>query len=174
MKKITTIEETKEFAFSKHDRPSESQRYGNAPYSKHLQDVEDQVEKYSYYLPADKVTKMKQAAYLHDIVEDTEITPDDLVEIFDIEIATWVFNVSNERGFSRKEKNFKTYPKIWTCDFSIYLKLCDRIANTTNSKIHKVELFEMYKKEYPVFKYALKVRGLYPDMWAKLDELYYS
>ena len=32
-------------------------------------------------------------------------------------------------------------------------------------------MYKTYKEEYPVFRYALKVRNLYTDMWAELDEL---
>lgn len=32
-------------------------------------------------------------------------------------------------------------------------------------------MYKVYQEEYPIFRYALKVRGLYPDMWAELDEL---
>ena len=43
-----------------------------------------------------------------------------------------ILRVSNERGWTRKERNFKTYPKIWENDLAIFVKLCDRIATAIN------------------------------------------
>lgn len=80
------------------------------------------------------------------------------------------FLVSNERGRSRKERNFKTYPKIWNNKLAVFLKLCDRLANTRNSRETHHRMFEVYKKEYPVFKYALK-QQCFEDMWNELDNL---
>ena len=40
-----------------------------------------------------------------------------------------------------------------------------------NSKESGHRMFKVYQEEYPVFKYALKVRNLYSDMWVELDLL---
>jgi len=160
-----------DYACKKHDLPSESQRYGNESYSVHLFDVLRNAEKYSYYLPEDKIDIVYSACILHDTIEDTDTSPSKLKEIFNEEIADIVLRVSNERGWDRKERNFKTYPKIWVNDFAIFVKLCDRIANTRNAKESGHHMYEVYVNEYPIFRYALKVRGLYPDMWDELDEL---
>jgi len=173
-------EKFKIFVTEKHNQPSGSQRYGSAPYSKHLQDVVDVMKEYEYYLKDEDKEDVEHACLGHDLIEDTEVSVRDIVQWTNERISRIIFNVSNERGLNRKEKNFKTYPKIWGCDFSIFVKLCDRIANTRNSKksfetnSNGDSLFQMYKKEYPIFKYALKVRGLYPDMWKELDNLYYK
>ena len=165
------FETAKDYAFSKHDKPSDCQRYGNLPYSTHLEAVLSNAERYMYYIDADKQDIVRCACLLHDTIEDTDTSPSDLEKIFNHEIADIVLRVSNERGWDRKEKNFKTYPKIWVSDFAIFVKLCDRIANTYNSKITGHRLFSTYRGEYPTFRYALKVRGLYPDMWDELDKL---
>jgi len=112
--------------------------------------------------------------YCHDIIEDTNITPSKLEQIFNHEIADIVYRVTNELGWTRTEKNFKTYPKIWPSDLAIFVKLCDRIANTRNSKNcaddRSKKMYRTYADEY-TFRAALKVRNLYPDMWKLLDEL---
>lgn len=172
--------EFKEFTINKHNQPSGSQRYGSAPYSKHVIDVYNVNREYRYYLKDEEKGDADKACYGHDLIEDTEVSVKDIIKISNERVGRIIFNVSNERGFDRKEKNFKTYPKIWGDDLSIYVKLCDRIANTRNSKKsgdsteNGDSLFKMYKREYPIFKYALKVRGLYPDMWKELDNLYYK
>ena len=114
---------------------------------------------------------IKIACLLHDTIEDTDTSEKILERKFGAEVSDIVYRVSNERGRDRKERNFKTYPKIWRSDFAIFVKLADRIANTTNSKNTGHSMYKKYQKEYYIFRYALKVRGLYPEMWRELDAL---
>lgn len=169
MESILSI--ARNFAYSKHNMPSESQRYGNLPYSVHLEAVLSQAEKYMYYIPEEKRDIIRISCLCHDLIEDTEVSEKILEEKFGPEVADIVYCVSNERGRDRKERNFKTYPKIWRNDLAIFVKLSDRLANTHNSKTTGHKLFDTYRKEYPVFKYALNVKGLYPDMWKELDSI---
>lgn len=69
---------------------------------------------------------------------------------------------------------------------AVILKLADRIANLEFSKNVQTEtsLFEMYKREYPVFKKELKCDPFNTDdpslkqpwtcMWIYLDSLFYE
>ena len=111
------------------------------------------------------------ACIAHDLFEDTDTSPSDIEKMFNHRVADLILRVSNERGWNRKERNFKTYPKIWENDLAIFVKLADRIANTRNSKESGHRMFKVYQTEYPVFRYALKVKKLYPEMWKELDEL---
>lgn len=170
------IEKAKTYAFEKHNQPSGSQRYGSAPYSKHLEDVKDVADRYIHYIEEKDREDVFCSTFLHDAVEDTETTPNLLKKLFNNKIAAIVLAVSNERGWDKKEILFKTLPKIWQNKLAIFVKLCDRIANTTNSKNRSDEFscsaYERYKTEYPIFRFALKIKGLYPDMWNELDNLY--
>jgi (p)ppGpp synthase/HD superfamily hydrolase len=166
------IEKAKEYAIKKHDMPSDSQRYGSLPYSVHLEAVVEIAKKYLYYLKEEYQEDIIMSCWLHDSIEDTDTSPHDLEEMYGNRVADIVFRVSNERGWTRKERNFKTYPKIWVNESAIFVKLCDRISNTKNSKESGHRMFAAYRKEYPTFRYALKVReDLYPDMFAELDLL---
>lgn len=167
----TLIEKMKDYAFKMHDMPSDCQRYGAEPYSKHLEDVRANALRYMYYIAEEAQEDVDSASTGHDLLEDTATSPSDIEKLFNFRIADIIFRVTNERGFSRKERNFATYPKIWVNDLAIFVKLCDRIANTRNSKETGYKMYKTYKAEYPVFRYALKVRNLYPDMWNELDEL---
>ena len=167
------LERIKEFAFNKHEHPGESQRYGAAPYSVHLDDVHSNVKRYIHLIdPADAVD-VEAAAYCHDLIEDTEVDINTLKEKTNIRIAELVYLVSNERGRNRKEKNFKTYPKIWNNPLATFIKLCDRIANTKNSRNTGHRMYKVYCEEYPIFRYALKkkIDDPYLEMWNELDEL---
>jgi (p)ppGpp synthase/HD superfamily hydrolase len=173
---ISLINKVKEYAVNMHNKPSKSQRYGAAPYSKHLIDVVEFAEKYLYYLNDDEQTDVLCACWAHDLVEDTEATPNKLKKLFNDVIAKVVLAVSNERGWDKKEILFKTLPKIWQNRLAKFVKLCDRLANGTNSKNGYDErsksLYERYAEEYPVFRYALKEKGEFDNMWAELDSIF--
>lgn len=170
------VNKAREYAFKKHDQPSESQRYGSAPYSKHLEDVANVFNKYKYLIFDDCHEDVLAAIFLHDSVEDTDTTPDVLKRLFNERVAEIVYRVSNERGLSKKEINFKTYPKIWQHDLATFVKLCDRIANGINSKNGDSDkskrMYKRYTEEYPIFRYALKKDNLYNEMWVELDLLF--
>ena len=164
-----------EFAYKKHNNPSDRQRYGNAPYSKHIDDVAAYGEKYIHYIEEEARPDVRCGLRLHDTVEDTDTSPRLIEKIFNRRIAQIVLNVSNERGWGKKEVLFKTLPKIWRCKYSIFVKLADRLANTYNSKsgfdCKSESMYKKYKSMYPVFRYALKQPGQYEDMWKELDEM---
>ncbi len=165
------FEKAKKYAYEKHNMPSDCQRYGNLPYSTHLDSVVEVGRKYKHYIKDEDWEDVECALILHDTIEDTDTNPHTLENLFNKRIADIVFRVSNERGWDRKEKNFKTYPKIWVNDLAIFVKLCDRISNTKNSKETNHPVYDVYKKEFPIFKYALKVRRLYDEMWKELEQL---
>jgi len=179
-----TISEFKKFSIDKHNLPSDSQRYGSAPYAVHLDGVDKVFEEYEYLLVGEDKINARYAIWGHDLIEDTDVNVRVIAKLTNHIVADIVYRVTNERGYCRKEKNFKTYPKIWSSDLAIFVKLCDRISNTRNSKIYgqksgveedvekAVEMYKVYKEEYPIFRYALKVRGLYKVMWDELDRLY--
>ena len=172
--KTELTEKAKNYAFDKHNNPADAQTYGHAPYSKHLEDAYEVAKRYIKYLNEDEIEDTLCAVFLHDTVEDTEITPNMIRQLFNDRIASIVLAVSNEMGWDKKEILFKTLPKIWQNKLATFVKLCDRIANTTNSKNNMDEkssgLYKRYQLEYPVFRYALRNK-LYEDMWVELDEL---
>ncbi len=151
------------------------QLYGNLPYTHHLQDVEDVLRRFGE--PED--SELLIAAWLHDIVEDTDVKIRDVEENFGEEVARIVAAVTSEPGVNRKVRNSLTYPKIRDAGaFAVRLKLADRIANMENGG----GSLKMYLKEYPDFRHALYVgassdvnsehdRLLNASMWGRLDFL---
>ena len=170
------IIKAKEYAFNKHNQPSESQRYGSKPYSAHLEDVVAVANKYKYLLDDECHEDVVIASWCHDSVEDTDTTPSTLKKMFNERVAEIVLNVSNERGWDKKEILFKTLPKIWRCPLSKYVKMADRIANGTNSKNGDSDkskrMYKRYTDEYPIFRFALRVEGEYEEMWSELDQIF--
>ena len=85
-------------------------------------------------------------------------------------VADAVFCVTNGQGKSRKERAFRTYPKIWQSELATFVKLCDRIANMRAFQFENQRLFHAYLSEYPIFRYALHSDHHQP-MWDVLDAL---
>jgi (p)ppGpp synthase/HD superfamily hydrolase len=146
-----------------------TQRYGDHhPYVKHLDDVVAVAE----MLHADHDVRI--AAYLHDVVEDTDVSIAAIEELFGQNVAKLVAAVTNEHGETRAERHARTYPKTRAAGANaVLLKLCDRIANVTAS-IGPTggTLLQMYAKEREAFHKALALPGENSAAWLMLHETY--
>lgn len=141
---MNLIEKAREFAIKKHA----NQLYGNDPYIVHLDDV---YEIYNELYPNMTSDILGPACYLHDVLEDTDCTFEEIWKEFGWEVAQLVFLVTDESGTNRHERKQKTYPKIVSTYRSMLLKLFDRIANFSAAKKNNPKLFEMYQKEHAEF-----------------------
>lgn len=104
----------------------------------------------------DQRTIVLMAAYLHDIIEDTNNTWGDVSKVFGVDIANIVYALTNEKGKNRKERaNRKYYEGIKRVEYATFVKLCDRYANIMFSKEMGTRQFEMYKKEHTFFMLEL-------------------
>lgn len=138
------------------------------PYSFHLQQVVDVLIRFNIGSPT-----FLCAAWLHDCIEDTNRSYNDIKKRFGFEVAELVYAVTSELGRNRKERNEKTYPKIQKNEAALILKLADRIANTEYGAATDGKN-DMYSKEYPEFKKALfdaKHTATTLKMWNHLDRL---
>lgn len=141
------------------------QTYGVLPYTHHLAAVESVLREFGEIR-----TEMLVAAWLHDIVEDTNIKIRDVEENFGEEVARLVEAVTSEPGPNRKTKVALTLPKTRDAGIdAIRLKLADRIANVRSGGAS----LGMYKKEYPDFRHALYSQEQLNNakMWEELDFL---
>jgi (p)ppGpp synthase/HD superfamily hydrolase len=93
-------------------------------------------------------TACMRASFGHDLIEDTRVSYNDVMNQLGQEAADIIYAVSNEKGKNRKERaNHKYYDGIRNTPGAVFVKLCDRIANVQYSKMTKSRMFEMYKKE---------------------------
>lgn len=139
------------------------QLYGNVPYTHHLQDVERILLEFGV---ADYVDLT--AAWLHDIVEDTDVKLRDVEENFGEDVAALVGAVTSEEGLNRRVRNALTYPKIRAAGpRAVRLKLADRLANVR----HGGASFKMYLREYPDFRHALHdpSDSTCVDLWSAIN-----
>jgi len=143
----------------------EGQKYGNHPYMHHIDNVVQIANELGYS------TNVIISCYLHDTLEDTNLTKDKISELFGNHIASVVYAVKDEDGINRAERKSKTYVKIASMPDAIAVKLCDRISNVRESIQGNDKLFKMYKKEQPDFEAALK-NGSNQKAWDILDSLF--
>lgn len=122
--------------------------YDNKPYSVHLALTVGYAQKYINLIPESHQSAVIDACWLHDTIEDTRMTYNDIKAISSTQVADIVYAVTNEKGKTRKDRaNDKYYEGIKKCDFASFVKLCDRLANAkysvdTNSRMKQVYLRE--------------------------------
>lgn len=132
------------------------------PYEKHLDDVDNVLTSHGII-----AAKLRQAAFLHDVIEDCDVSYNDIKNYFGLEVAEIVYRVTDELGRNRKERKAKTLPKIAESKDAVIIKLADRIANIQHGG--KVD---MYKKEYEEFRAVLYQHDrLSEPLWETLDGL---
>jgi (p)ppGpp synthase/HD superfamily hydrolase len=160
----TLFEQARAFAIAAHG----DQKYGEHPYSVHLDDVDAVLLEFGF-----SNEMLRAAGQLHDVVEDTSVTLDDLREQFPGAVLYVIDRVTSIAGPNRKARNRLTYPRIAGRAPCLIVKLADHIANVRRSKAEKCLLLEMYGKEYPQFRKALYTHAsdVAPAMWAELDRL---
>lgn len=114
------IKKARELAFAYH----KNQRYGNYPYSKHLEAVVKVAQFFSYMIPEEDQDDIICASYLHDILEDTLCTHDEILRALNPRILLLV-KLLTKNG-SDPESYFN---QVALDDLAIFVKLCDRYSN---------------------------------------------
>jgi len=172
LKNYYTHKDARDYACNLH--AERNLRYGeeDLPYSYHLHKVawEVKVNAYNYFTYAE-CGILEKAAWLHDTIEDCAITYNDIKTIFGEVVADIVYAVSNELGKNRNERAERTYPKIAKGRYSVFIKLCDRIANMKYSKERGSSMYKKYKRELPHFLESICVEWKFPELEQKLLNL---
>ena len=161
---MTPTQFARNFAIQAHG----DQRYGDRPYVWHLDAVAAIAQHYG--------ETAQVIAYLHDTVEDTSATLNDVHERFGALVAGCVELLTDEPGATRKIRKTKTYSKLATVgqDFELALivKTADRLANVRACvEDGKDDLRRLYASEHPQFKASAYRAGLCDPLWAELDRL---
>jgi len=165
------ITKYKEFDIIKFvDNKHKGQKYGRKPYIYHIIEVKKVCDKYIDLYDWNSYDKyvIETAVMCHDLLEDTDTTKEELIDLFGEDVYKIVFNVTGI-GVNRKERNMDAYNKIPTDNRSIFVKLCDRISNITESITNRRKM-DMYKIEYNKFKNNI-FNGEFIEMWEHLDRL---
>lgn len=149
------IEElAKHFALNNHQ--STNHFYDGMPYEFHLNMVVETAKKFIHLIPENERELVIAGCWVHDTIEDTRATYNDVKETLGEEIAELAYALTNEKGRTRKERaNEKYYLGIRETKHAAFIKICDRIANAEYSKSEQGSMFEKYKSEFEEFEYWL-------------------
>lgn len=144
------------------------QKYGDKPYVYHLLYVSTVLSRFGF---DDEI--LQSSAWLHDVVEDTDVTIRDVFTVAGPEVADIVSRVTDKPGENRKARHKNTYPLIRESKKATIVKLGDRIANVENCLLSgNVRLLKMYRKENPYFrKFLWTDHSDLITIWSHLDSL---
>ena len=159
------IKQAKKFALEAHG----DQKYGTHPYEKHLEDVVSHLKDFG-----DNAIVI---GYLHDVIEDTEVSYQQVKDTFGSFIADCVAIVTDEPGTNRKERKKKTYQKMSNVsgdlELALTVKAADRLANIKACLIDSNQsLLNMYKSEQSVFKSSVYRKGLCDSIWSQINDCF--
>lgn len=116
----------------------------------------------------------EEACYLHDVIEDCRVTPNDLLNKLNMSTLTVkiIFALTNEKGWNRADRaNDKYYADMRNVVGATFVKMCDRIANVRFSILLGSSMFEKYKKENDHFMKAVNADD-FPKMKECLINLF--
>lgn len=159
------------------------QLYGEHPYITHIETTVNSLAMEliltRYINDTDKICFV--VAYLHDILEDTCISKDTILEIFGEDVLRAIELVTDEPGHNRKTRKTLTNSKLSKLSVdnrvekaALMVKAADRNANLRTSCKAFMEgsnkgLLSMYYKEHEEFKKAVYRKGLLEGLWSQMD-----
>lgn len=119
-------------------------------------------------------TDLLMAALLHDVVEDTETTFEEVRARFGARVAGIVMEVTDDKSLAQDERKRRTVDSIaGKSEEARLLKLSDLIANVYDVIHHPPDWSDDRKRRY--FDWGERVvnavRGVHPALERRLDEL---
>lgn len=139
----------------------------------HISEVAELVER------AGGTDEMIAAAWLHDTVEDTDVTLGQIKELFGTEVRRLVDGLTDPADFERKplkERKQLQADRIRNLDDDVKrIKLCDQLSNVRRVT-NRPPLDWSEEKQWTYIQGARKItlecRGLWPDLDAEFDIAY--
>lgn len=144
----------KEYAIQKHW----GQMYGDKPYLFHLEEVASKIRKIN---PAHYQSRLVEIAYLHDILEDTDVTYEQLKMCFGVDVASAVYALTNSSVPIRE--------KLLCNRDAMNVKLIDRYCNVYNCiQDGKMNLLTKYINQADIFE-MLDFKEPFLGVYLELD-----
>ncbi|MBC7005290.1 bifunctional (p)ppGpp synthetase/guanosine-3',5'-bis(diphosphate) 3'-pyrophosphohydrolase [Photobacterium sp. BZF1] len=146
------------------------QMYGDVPYYIHL----DAVSRLASPFGTDAMI----VAQLHDVLEDTETTIDELAADFGFLVADAVGYMTDDKLESRQDRKHQINQRLAILDtveeaarIALIVKACDRLANVRASLYSNHHYYQLYQEEHQAFKQSVYRKGLCEAIWWELDNL---
>jgi len=156
------------------------QKYGDGPYMEHLLQVANEVRKLDDELLNPEF--LVQCAYLHDVLEDTNVESETIDYMFGPQVTEVLWHVTDPEGKNRKERKLRLHKRLTLLDSSrdiceraaLIVKTADRLCNVRAAARNNPGLLEMYRKEHNDFYAAVHRFGLCWDWWEEMESLIYA
>ena len=148
------------------------QKYGNNPYYVHFEQIENILirEKYlnqDFHDDDQTQLYLRTTVWLHDILEDTSLSFNDIKKQFGETVAEAVYLLTEYKGKNRKERKPKQYYiDIGKNYYAGIVKLADRISNLENSTNNS--MLNMYFREQEEF---VTIYQQNPQLFDKLNSV---
>lgn len=134
---VSAIEDkARAFAIAAHSNTN--QFYEGHEYTFHLCHVRDVAERFINLVPAPVRDEVCAGCWVHDVIEDTRKSYNDIRRILGETIAEYSFALTCHKGKTREERLCKGYyDDIKAVKFATFIKLCDRIANAEYNRFYR-------------------------------------
>ncbi len=159
--------------FAKKKHSGMMRKDGTTTYSKHLEDVVNRLKSLGVI---DR--ELLCAGWLHDTIEDTDTSFDDLYDQFGSRVAVLVLTLSKDRSLSRKKREQEYVKQLKEASFDAKLiKLCDISANLSAlknydaSKSKKLRPVRQIRHYLTVIKKDLIENTDYPKIITLLESI---
>lgn len=146
-----------------------AQTYGSAPYVVHLDAV-------AALVPDEP--DLRAVAYLHDVLEDTDVHKDTLAARFGTLVAEAVALVTDPDAPNRSARKAKLHARLAALGvddpvavLALHVKVADRLANVRCCAESGDRRLAMYRQEHEEFRPAAYRAGLCDALWNELDAL---
>lgn len=131
------------FAYRKHKGQS---RRDGTEYIVHPIRVANNV---AQFVKSDNINKLMIVAYLHDTLEDTDTTYEEIKNIFGERIADMILELTNDKELRKKVGKTECLKQgiLGMSEHSLTVKLCDRLDNVSDLTTSSEEFRQKYLKQ---------------------------
>lgn len=155
------------------------QKYGEKPYTAHLEEVVAICEKYAETKSTGPLREiLSELAWLHDSVEDTTLTAEEICEAFGLFTMYCVLLLTDPPGLPRKERKAISHEKLKAVRdnepmcVALIVKAADRLANIRSCvRDNAKDMLEMYRKEHAAFRDAVHRAGTNTVLFDEMEQL---
>lgn len=155
------------YLFAKQKHEGQFRKDGSA-YIHHPIKVAELINKYFSNHP--KINELITAAYLHDVVEDTDTTIDEIKQKFEEYVASLVNGVTNDKKQKNVmgKTNYLCNKMLNMNEDVLNLKLCDRLANVLDLNNANQDFVEKYEIETTIILNYLLTNKKLTDIQRKI------
>jgi len=146
------------YVFAQNKHAGQLRKFNNLPYITHPENVFNTVSKYS------NSQDVKIAAFLHDVIEDTDTSLDEIERAFGTNVAKLVDELTIPKWVTREtELQFLLNRTLHMSSDALLIKLSDRLHNVSDLALSPQEFKLRYSKETDKIIQNLRNRTLTPS-----------